>query len=99
MKNLKMELLNLKLIVCDMLLSVDRTMRVIRSSGLNRLMKRISKIILSNLVKEEALLRKEGRHYTYFSNYKSSILDDLDAHKMYQWINDHKKKIHGGHYR
>lgn len=85
----------------EMLHSFDRTMHVIRRSGkhFKSSDEKDFKKILSNLVKEEALSRKEGRHYTHFRTCKSSILDELDVHKMHQWINEHKKKISGGQYR
>ena len=52
-------------IACDMLQSFDKTMHVIRRSGkhFKSSDEKDFKKILANLVKEEALLRKEGRHY------------------------------------
>lgn len=79
-----------------MLESFDRTMHIMRRSGkhLVRSDEKDFNKILSKLVEEEALIRKENRMYTHYNGFNSSLLSTLDLHKMHEWINEHKKKIY-----
>ena len=79
-----------------MLESFDRTSLIIKRSGRHTTKsdEKDFKKILAKLVDEGALTRKQNRCYTHYSNYKSSFLSGLNVHKMYAWINYHKKRIH-----
>eukprot|EP00794_Sanderia_malayensis_P002297 gene2297-2644_t len=49
--------------------------------------------IVKNLLEQNALKFTGRRHYKCFPMMKSSLLEDLDMHAVYQWIKEHKMKI------
>jgi ribosome-associated toxin RatA of RatAB toxin-antitoxin module len=54
------------------------------------------KLVVAELLDQQALSNVPGRSYSYYANSKSSILAGFDLEKMYKWINDHKKNITTG---
>ena len=50
--------------------------------------------IVAELMKQKAFKKNNGRSYKHFSQVAPSLLEGFDLHKMFTWINDHKKKIH-----
>ena len=49
--------------------------------------------LVNELVVQKALTLTPGRQYNWYKNMKPSLLHGFNSHKLYQWINEHKKNI------
>lgn len=49
--------------------------------------------IVAELVSQKAFVWSPSRAYYYYSNFRTSLLENLDMQDMFKWINKHKKNI------
>ena len=49
--------------------------------------------LVNELVVQKELTLTPGRQYNWYKNMKPSLLHGFNSHKLYQWINEHKKNI------
>ena len=52
--------------------------------------------IVKRLVDMNVFEYQEGRHYRHFCNFQRDPLHNLNMSGMYEWINEHKKKLSSG---
>ncbi len=76
----------------QLLENFDQSCKVLRRSGKHAQAYVSSdlKKLVHELLKQEALKKIPGRKYETYLNIKCSLLEDLDVHYMYKWIQEHK---------
>ena len=77
----------------DLMYMFDSNLDVFRRSGKH--VKKSTKgdlaKVVNELVHQRAFCHTPGRKYTFYKNIKPSILNGFNLHKVFLWIDDHKK--------
>ena len=74
----------------------DSTCKIIKRHGRHREIKATDNIekLTNELLQQKALtVSSEPRQYNFFKGVSPSLLDQFNFHKLYEWIDKHKKNI------
>lgn len=85
-------------LTCNKILlnNFDKAMKVIRRSGKHSCKSAEGDLqkVVSQLLKENAMSSTNRRSYKVCKEMSACMLENLDMHAMYSWINDHKQNIY-----
>ena len=82
-------------VTSDLMAVFDTNLNIYKRSGkhIKKSTKGDLEKVVNELLTQKAFYHTPGREYTFYKNIKPSILNGFDLHKLYMWINEHKKHM------